>query len=489
MDEVIPVSEVEFPMEPPAHPRGWPLVAWGFIILMAGVIGWLQSVKSEKRAADPEDRAGLLTMQLQARSIVGMSELLSGKGGLTQNHNQVKTLNTGSVSRRLRAIIVQGELEGAQAAQDLLKDLDQKIASNQVNLSDSEVRLKQILARLYTDYANEKFNAPSVEPSDREYLRQHLGWFGELALAPAKGPDPETRERVLAPATRSALIFIGVGCLGLLAAAAGFFGMILLLVLFYTGQIRRGFGAGIGCGGIYAETFAIWMALFLALQFVVGLIYSEKFKFLLLGLAMLLSLTALGWPVLRGVPWRQVREDIGFTNGRWPILEPFFGLAGYAMTLPMLLVAVLIMTGFMGLREYLSPISPENNFGPIDQPSLPVVEYLLTGDWWNCVQIVVMASILAPLVEETMFRGVLYRHLREASAGFGITWSVILSGIVVSFVFAVIHPQGLLAVPPLMALAFGFALLREWRGTLIPSMVAHGLINGILTLVLILMTI
>jgi membrane protease YdiL (CAAX protease family) len=201
---------------------------------------------------------------------------------------------------------------------------------------------------------------------------------------------------------------------------------------------------------------------------------------------MLASLTALAWPEWRGVPWRQVREDIGFTNGRWPILEPFFGLAGYAMTLPLLFVAVLIMTAFMNLRDRLSSTSPENNFGPLNQPTHPVMENLMTGNWFSCVQIVIIAAILAPLVEETMFRGVLYRHLREASARLGVTLSVILSALVVSFVFAVIHPQGLLAVPPLMALAFGFALLREWRGTLIPSMVAHGINNGLLTVVLIL---
>ena len=55
--------------------------------------------------------------------------------------------------------------------------------------------------------------------------------------------------------------------------------------------------------------------------------------------------------------------------------------------------------------------------------------------------------------------------------------------LVSSFIFAVIHPQGLLAVPMLMALACGFVLAREWRATLVPCMVAHGVHNG-LTLLL-----
>jgi membrane protease YdiL (CAAX protease family) len=81
-----------------------------------------------------------------------------------------------------------------------------------------------------------------------------------------------------------------------------------------------------------------------------------------------------------------------------------------------------------------------------------------------------------------MFRGVLYRQLREASCRLGPTLSVIVSGTLVSFVFAVIHPQGLLAVPVLMALAYGFTIAREWRGTLLPAMVAHGINNGLVTL-------
>jgi membrane protease YdiL (CAAX protease family) len=58
-------------------------------------------------------------------------------------------------------------------------------------------------------------------------------------------------------------------------------------------------------------------------------------------------------------------------------------------------------------------------------------------------------------------------------------WSVLLSAVVLSFIFAVIHPQGLIAVPVLMALAFAFALAREWRVSLIPAMVAHGVSNGV----------
>jgi len=156
------------------------------------------------------------------------------------------------------------------------------------------------------------------------------------------------------------------------------------------------------------------------------------------------------------------------------------------MTLPLLGVAIIIMAAILAACGGPLSAHPENNFGPIDQPSHPIVNIFATGDWWMWVQAGILAAVLAPVVEETMFRGVLYRHLRELSDRLGFTVSVLLSGLAVSFVFAVIHPQGLIALPGLMALALGFALLREWRGALIPCMVAHGINNGLLTLVFIL---
>jgi membrane protease YdiL (CAAX protease family) len=69
-----------------------------------------------------------------------------------------------------------------------------------------------------------------------------------------------------------------------------------------------------------------------------------------------------------------------------------------------------------------------------------------------------------------MFRGALFHYLRGR-------WSWAASAVVVSFVFAVIHPQGWIAVPALGAIALALAALREWRGSIIASMVAHAFNN------------
>ena len=116
----------------------------------------------------------------------------------------------------------------------------------------------------------------------------------------------------------------------------------------------------------------------------------------------------------------------------------------------------------------------------------PIVFEVTHAGWGSWLQILFVASVMAPLVEETMFRGVLYRHLREATGRLRHGASVVLSALAASFVFAALHPQGVAAIPLLMALAFGFTAAREWRGSLLASMTIHALNNAIALLLLIL---
>jgi membrane protease YdiL (CAAX protease family) len=104
--------------------------------------------------------------------------------------------------------------------------------------------------------------------------------------------------------------------------------------------------------------------------------------------------------------------------------------------------------------------------------------------WWVWAQVVLVASVLAPLVEEIFFRGALYTHLRRLLPGVSPFFAIVFAALVSSFVFAVIHPQGWLGVPVLSALACTFCLAREVRGSLLPGMVAHGINNSVGMLVL-----
>src|SRR5207245_10194249 len=185
---------------------------------------------------------------------------------------------------------------------------------------------------------------------------------------------------------------------------------------------RGGRRSGTPYGGIYAETFALWMALFLAFNIGISkLVAAEDWLLLYQGVAFLGSLSALAWPLLRGGPWRQVRLDVGWFRGPRPALEPAMAVAGYAMTLPLLVLGVI---AFFILRYRPSRLGGQTDFLPIGQPVHPVVQYLAGESWWGPFQVILLACLAAPIVEETMFRGVLYRHLREASASFGRALSV-----------------------------------------------------------------
>jgi membrane protease YdiL (CAAX protease family) len=475
----------DVPLVVPIQPqtRGRPVLAWSVIVFFVAVAVLLRTSRSESGPHATEDTVSLRVLEIQAKYLVGVADWFLGKD--PKLYHQVQAFNSGPLSQRLRFIILAGELEGPAEARKQLQELDQKLTEQEVALTPNQAVLRAILDLLYADYEHKRFTAPSLHEEERERLRTELGWFGELALAPTEGSDRAAREAVLRAAYRTVLALLGVVLGFALLALAGLGELVGFVALLLGGKLRGGLDCGVPYGGIYAETFALWLVLFSGLTFLAGRLALEEVQFLPLAGGMLLSLGVLAWPVLRGVPWQQVRQDIGLCAGRKPVLEPVIGLGGYAMTLPLLAVGVLMVIVLLSLQHSHA----EDSFGPISRPDHPATEWVAHSGWWGRLQVLLLASGVAPLVEETMFRGVLYRHLREASVRLGNAWSIVLSATVVSFIFAVIHPQGVVAVPALMALAYGFTLLREWRGTLIPSMVAHGVNNAVvMALLMVLMS-
>ena len=267
----------------------------------------------------------------------------------------------------------------------------------------------------------------------------------------------------------------GILFVGLAALLMGVFLLVILAVLAHIGKLRSRVTTSGGNGGIYAETFALYLALYIGSGYLAR--YLPWRDLWLSGVIMLLSLSALAWPVIRGVRWAEVRRDLGLYTGG--VSDIPLGVGTYLGALPILFVGVLFMLGAMLIRRRLGLGDP-NDVGP----SHPIIGIALRGNVWAWIQLAVLACVLAPLVEEIMFRGVLYQHLREIGPGLAKWASVTFSVLVSGFVFAVIHPQGLLAVPVLMSLATAFALSREWRGSLVPAMIAHGINNAVPTLVL-----
>jgi membrane protease YdiL (CAAX protease family) len=369
-------------------------------------------------------------------------------------------------------------LAGPDEALKELEEFDRKCAVNQVELTPLQSRTRRTLGRLYRDYAAGQWDGPSLADSDREFLKEQLNWLGDLALAPRKGPDQSARDKVISSAIWR---IVPVSLVVIFIFVSGLVGLILLVVflsLMVGGRLRR-----LSCvsfhAGVYAETFAVWLILFVGFSIAAHKFVGEGDKFLGSAAVSLLSLLALIWPKLRGIPWKQVRQEIGWTAGRQRALEPVIGLGAYMLALPLAGIGFLITLGLLRIASG-SENGAGGEFNSGSYPMHPAVPILAESDWWERLQILFLGCVVAPIVEETIFRGVLYRHLRDGSRRLGFLSSIFFSAVMVSFIFAVIHPQGWFAVPALMGLAFGFALVREWRETLIPSMIAHGLNNTLL---------
>jgi membrane protease YdiL (CAAX protease family) len=490
-----------------------PILAW---IIILGCVALVvvshirpSTTTSPAEAGDGEDLVTLRVMQAQGKFYLGIAALSKDEKHMLYEY--AKKLDEGTVDQRLRYIVLAGELGGPEAALDALKEFDAKLAKNEIERNADDIlfwagmpfqrdfpsrltalerladlesrnylnveqsRLREILGRVYTDYADGELAAPSVGESDRALLKARLNWFGDLALAPDDGPDQNARDKIISSSVLTTVVLIVAGILAVVVAVAGLIGLIVFLILLLSGRLQH-----LKCvsfhGGVYAETFAVWMILFIGISISFGRLFGHE-QLLPSAAGSLLSLVALFWPVLRGVPWRRVREDVGLSRGRNPRVEPVLGLGTYILSLPLVALGVLIMVVLMAVVDYLQGGEHRGEFGPLPSPSHPIVHLVAGGDWWMLLQVLFLAGVIAPIVEETMFRGVLYRHLRETTRSLGFVVSAFLSAITVSFMFAVIHPQGPLFVPVLMGLAFGFTLAREWRGTLIPSIIAHGLNN------------
>ncbi len=467
---------------------GHPVAAWLFIFALVIGVPFLRKMRASEDPAGQENHLRLLVFTMQAKFMVGFHELLanSQQANDVSMAQQAEQLNVGSVDQRLCYVALVGELAGFRSAQDKLTALNSKLAESKHPLLERDEMAKNTLGRLYSNYQAGIFDDPRIDEEQKQNLRKTLGWIGDLALAPRGGNNPEVRQELLSSATAVFIAFMVIFVLGALLGLAGAIGLIVLCFYLFTGHCRQGVAVNSGSagGGIYAETFALWMLVFLIFSFAPLLIPVEGAEMMVTGLATLASLVVLVWPVVRGIPWRQVREDIGLVGGPHPVLEPFLGPVGYALSLPLLCVGVIMMLIMMSLQNvfpigwsaYL-PLADE--FSPMNMPTHPIVELLSRPGLAGKLQILFLGSVVAPIVEETMFRGVLYRHLRDATGRWPLLLSCLVSALIVSFVFAIIHPQGLLAVPALMALAMGFTLMRQWRGSLISSMVAHGINNAL----------
>lgn len=155
-------------------------------------------------------------------------------------------------------------------------------------------------------------------------------------------------------------------------------------------------------------------------------------------------------------------DEIGWTRRRLGV-NLLYGAGGFA-------VASFLMIVVAFPARWIFRHAPD--------PSNPVIPQLIgTTGFWAPFLLVLLASVGAPLVEEFLFRGVLYQAARLR---LGVWPAIIVSGLIFGFV----HPVGIASMLAIATLGGVFAWMAETRKSLAPSMLAHFLQNFTTTILL-----
>lgn len=382
----------------------------------------------------------------------------------------VNRCNAGPFESRFGYAILVFETRGGEEAIAALDNVMNRARELGVEPNDTQSRIERILRSQFTSELNPD---SSFSDEDREFLTSRLGWVSKLLIYPRSFATPEREAMVVEARANTIHGFAFVG-IALLMVVVGF-GVAGIMAWLATHRLQGRVSDDSRCGPVYIETFAIWLSLFIAIQFLTSVIAVSAGVATFV--AMFLPLTALAWPMYRGVSFADMRNDVGLTFGN-PVVEFFCGVVCYLASLPFIVGGLVIVQLLSSLWYRLTA---PNEFAPHGVPH-PIARDAMGGDpMWTLIIMLLTTAVAAPLVEELLFRGVLYRHLRDASHHMARWMSVIFSAVINGLVFAAIHPQGLVAIPALTMLAIGFCLARQWRGSLIAPMTMHAIHNSVIT--------
>ncbi len=315
-----------------------------------------------------------------------------------------------------------------------------------------------------TTVENMKTTGGRVKDEAWKKLRQRHGWIADLARG--QTADDNARQAVAQQGMKTAVVLIGVSMFGMLAAVGGLVVLILGIVRWRSGKLSLTLALRSRAeGGVLLEGFAIFLALFLLLPWLLRLLSVPLPGWAGYGPALIALIIGMTWPLVRGMQRAPWREALGLHRGQGLWREMGVGVLGWLASVPLLVLGMIAASWIMKLTG--------------EFPSHPIVDVFASNGWAKFGAIL-LAVVWAPISEEIMFRGLLF-------PGLSARLRCLLGAVLGAFVFAVIHPQGWAGVPAIMVLACTFSFLRLWRQSLIAPMTAHALNNGIMCVVMLLM--
>jgi len=432
-------------------------ISWLVIILCTFALAIIQFISmSGMRDQATESTGPSIEAVRMGRHAVGSDQLYPGQGGaLLAGFDKSLEDSPHPIEAQIRSVMLAGEIGSDR---DIEYRLNLLLSDRPAWVGDNTIDA-ELIERIYSE------GYLPTESESKGLVERHA-WFGELAATHNLPADDDDRESLRRSSKRFVIGMSGFMIAVILAGLLGLVLFVVMIVLFCLKKQRlRGPSGQAAHPTAYLEVVALFLVFFIGLQ-VTAVVVMVLFEIDLLFLALILSPLPILWPLLMRVPWKQFKTDMGFHTGNGLLRELFAGLVGYLAGLPVIAVG-------MGLTILLGMLSG----GSADHP---IESEVMGGGLFTVILLISSAVIWAPLVEESIFRAAFYRHIRQFTGVPG--W--LLATVISSFVFAAIHPQGYVGLPALMSIAFVLAGLREWRGSIIPSMFAHALHNGALMVML-----
>lgn len=369
---------------------------------------------------------------------------------------------------RVRLVMLSAEFVDQDAAIARIESLRADLAGRG-ELSEPDRLVQDDLDALWTIYHQ---GPEAVTPEQQLGLGERYGLIGKVALTHGL-PDTDPSRRALISGSGPIMVFLVVfGAAIVLGPLMGLAMLIVGTVFFATGRLNlRGHVPARG-GSVFLETYALFVGAFIVMA-VGTFLVSHSSMPELAGFSLLvqwLLLLTVMWGLVRGMPSHAWRHAIGWHAGEGVMKEIGCGIVGYLACLPLYIMGALVTVVLLLIKEKIRAMF---NAGVTPEPTPmvnPIMEIIAHGDLLMVLLLLVLATTWAPIVEEAIFRGALFRHFRGR-----VHW--VWAALGTAILFAYMHDYGPLMVAPLIALGFMFAFMREWRGSLIAPMTAHFLHN------------
>jgi hypothetical protein len=472
------------PVQPPVRPLRTLIFT---LLFLAGFAVWLQGwlitkQKQQKASATRADlrsfdQTDLMQVEVSAKMMWGMESFPAPqqRQQTSQMRAQVRSLLKDMADKASASATASRKL-GILNAEFGYKDEALKQFGEARRLSKQ--RPPQIILEgrmwrsIYGDAPLTKESLPRI----KETLRSlRLGWYEHLILSAAYrkvGDHASAADQHNALVRKCAPTFfalIGITFLLIGAVAIGLVLNVIAFVLRSQGKLKLGALNKTALPGRFLmETFALYFFL----QNVPPYLFAERWRMVWLLIPLeLLPLASLVWLYSQLKPLRLDFSEIGLRwQGWWR--EVGWGIAGYLTAFPWLvgalIVFALVLKNFHLPRPY-HPIQDAIEHGP----NAGVLIFLF-----------IIAAVLAPVMEEIFFRGALHGALRR-------WWGPLVGAVLSATFFALLHPQAA-TLPifglPIFVLGALFSCMYELRGSLIPNIVAHGINNGLVLAVYVVVT-